>query len=446
MEVSLKSLISNKLFITLASISLFILLTFQELASYIKFDFNFVLLLLALPFVLKKENNSKSVRYGVAAILLLLLFPFLRLSSVFFFAVICTLLFIYEYQYGKLNSVPLLLVMVISPAATFLSKVLGFEIRLWLTKIAVRCLHFIHSDYGYSGNIILLGEEEFHVDPECMGLRMVLLSMFIVLIFIAYRQQTGKGRVNIFLIILSLLMAYVLVIISNLVRIVLITLFQSPPGTFSHEFIGIICFIVYLVLPLWYLIKKLPVKQVNTSEQTTSRSNGFVFAAFVLILACLFSISQYANLDTKQHVKLSESCLGYFSKDFSCSQEDHHVLKLTNDDYLIYIKPAQAFYSADHSPIICWAGSGYKIVKEQILSTPNNRVYYNELKKDKDVLYSTWWYDSGKDKTISQYKWRIENLIHGSHYHLINVISDNRDSLILKTEKLMDEAIFNQNK
>jgi exosortase N len=326
--------------------------------------------------------------------------------------------------------------------AIFVSEVVGFEIRLWLTKVAANILQFMNGDYNYSGNIILIGKNEFHVDSECMGLKMVLLSMFISLIFITYQQQKKKGQVRLFFILVSLLVSYSLVILSNLARIILITIFQSPPDTFSHEFIGIICFIVYVVLPLWIIVKRIPVKTMEITDKQFFQSNRLVFLSILMVLMFLFSLYSFTSIGAKENVQADALSIGYFSNEFSCSVEEHNVLKLANKDYLIYIKPAASFYSADHSPIICWKGSGYKVIKEQIISTPGKKVYYSELKKDKDILYSTWWYDCGNDKTISQYKWRFNNLINGRDYHLINVISDNRDSLMVKTNELVTDNIF----
>ncbi|MBT3209273.1 MAG: exosortase N [Bacteroidetes bacterium] len=442
MEISLTTFVKTKLFITIALISIFVLLAFQKLAFYVRFDFNFLLLLLVLPFVIKKQDNTKSIRYGIIAIILFLLYPFLKLSSIYFFAFICSIFFIYEFQYGKLSSIPLFFVIIVSPVAIFLSEVVGFEIRLWLTKIATNILQFINSDFNYSGNIILIGKNEFHVDSECMGLKMVLLSMFITLIFITYHQHKKKGQINISFIVLSLSISYILVVISNLARIILITLFQSPPDTFSHELIGIICFIVYVVLPLWYVVKILPTSKKKNTNGYDSKFNGLVFISLVFVLLFLLSLYRFTNLGSKENAKPDIISLDYFSKDFSSSIEEHSVLKLTNEYFLIYIKPAASFYSADHSPIICWKGSGYKVIKEQIISTNKNKVYYSELQKDNDILYSTWWYDCGNVKTISQYKWRFNNLINGDDYRLINVISDNKNSLIIKTNKLLTENIF----
>ena len=442
MKIDRVILEKKKLFLTIALISIFVLLTYQKLAFYVSFDFNFLLLLLVLPFVLKKQDSSKSIRYGVVAIALLVLYPFMQLSSVFFFALICAVFFIYEYQYGKLSSIPLFLVIVVSPVALFLSEVVGFEIRLWLTKIAASVLQFLNSGYNYSGNLILIGENEFHVDSECMGLKMVLLSMFITLVFITYHQRKKNKQIGLLFIVFALLASYILVIISNLARIIVITLFQSPPGTFSHELIGVMCFIIYVVIPLWYLVRILPAGNKKHSKEKLAKPNKYVFISVTIVLLLFFSFYRFTDIGKKDHGKHETVSLDYFSDEFSSSVEDHNVLKLTNEDFLIYIKPAASFYSADHSPIICWKGSGYKVTREQIIDTKTNKVYYSELKKDNDILYSTWWYDSGNDKTISQYKWRFKNLINGDGYHLVNVVSDNKKELILKTDKLLMENIF----
>jgi exosortase N len=107
---------------------------------------------------------------------------------------------------------------------------------------------------------------------------------------------------------------------------------------------------------------------------------------------------------------------------------------------LIYVKPAVSFYSADHSPIICWKGSGYKIVQEQIIEINNQRVYFSELLQNNDHLYTTWWYDCGAEKTISQFKWRTRSLIKGNKYLLVNVIANDKTTLIEKTNDLLKQT------
>jgi exosortase N len=200
---------------------------------------------------------------------------------------------------------------------------------------------------------------------------------------------------------------------------------------------------VYVVLPLWYILKLLPYKSVEYSGKTNSKSNNLVFVSLVFTLLIMFSLFRFTSLGAKQVHSNEKLPVNYISSDFTCTVEEHNVLKLVNEDFLIYVKPAASFYSADHSPIICWKGSGYKVVKEQIIEAGNKKVYYSELKKGNDILHSTWWYDSGEDKTISQLKWRFNNLLNGDKNRLINVISNNRTDLIAESRLLLNKNIFN---
>lgn len=435
----------NKHFLAGGLALLILVLAYPRLVFYVRFDFDFILLILVLPFVIRRQDRIPSIRYGFLSLALLFLFPFLKLSSIYFFAFVSTLFFAYESQFGKLSSIPLFLVIMVSPVAIFVSETVGFEIRLWLTQIASKILGFIDDAYSFSGNVILIGQEEFHVDAECMGLKMVVMAFFVALAFMSYQQYRQMGKQNFVFIPLILIIAYALVILSNLARIVLITFFRSAPDTISHEVIGLICFVGYVVLPLWILIRKLPQKPLEEQRGNAKAIRLPVLYSFSLAFILLFGIFRFTSLGTKDKAKPESMVLPYFLADFKCSVQEHAVLKLVNNNHLIYIKPAAGFYSADHSPIICWKGSGYKISKERILNVGSQHVYFSVLQKERDVLYTTWWYDAGDHKTISQFEWRKKNLLEGKEYRLVNVISDNQNNLIIKTEELLNQNIFLSN-
>ncbi len=443
MITKLKVFTNNNVWVSGLFLTLFVVLAYQKLAFYVRFDFNFILLLIVLPFVVKQKNNKKSIRYGLIAIFLLLIYPFLKLSSIYFFAFICSIFFLYESRFGKLTSLPLFLVIIVSPVAIFLSEIIGFEIRLNLTKMAANVLSFVDKDYTSIGNIIMLGKQEFHVDPECMGLKMVILSLFITLVFISFRQKAKQIGYNIFSIIISLISAFLLVIISNLFRIILITLFKSFPGSFAHELIGIICFIIYIVIPIWFIIKIMPSKKSGLPKTDTNHSiKKSHYYILVILLTILFSVFRFSSLGEKELSSIDLSSININTESFNNSIEKHGVLKLTNEKILIYIKPASSFYSADHSPIICWKGSGYQVQQEQIINLAEMDVFFSELKLKNENLYSTWWYDCGDDKTISQFRWRIQSLLSNKNYRLVNVISYEKQALYDETEKLVRTNIF----
>ncbi|MCF8332023.1 MAG: exosortase N [Bacteroidales bacterium] len=422
------------------------LLSYQKLAFYVRFDFNFILFLLVLPFVIQKSSSVKSIRYGYLSLALLILYPFVNLSSVYFFACITALFFLYERQFGKLSVLPLMLVIVVSPVVVALSELLGFEIRLFLTDMAGRILQIINDDYASAGNIIIKNGKEFHVDPACMGLKMVILSFFTALILVSYYQKRTRSVFSFFSLILLMLITYLLVIISNLFRIIIITAYEIKPESIGHDIAGVLSFLVYVLLPLYFAVRYFPSKPAKAEKEhietrKSSKQNPVFFIMITFIIG-LMVFYNFRNRPEKNDSIIQPAELGIETDNYTCSQEEHDVLKLDGNNVLIYIKPAVSFYSADHSPVICWKGSGYEIQKEQVLELNTGKVYFSELSKGNDILYTTWWYESHAGKTISQFQWRSKNLFTDQNFHLVNVISHDRSILLNKTRELMNEQLF----
>ncbi len=418
---------------------LFILLAWPQLAFYFRFDFNFILLLLVFPFVVYQKSNQPSARYGFLALILFALFLVLKLSSVYFFAFVCSMFFLYESRFGKLNSLPLFLIMVASPVVIFVLEVVGFEIRLYLTELAVFILSFLSKDYHAVGNMIYFGEEAFSVDPACMGLKMVLMGFIVTVLFISFHQRQSKKEFPFWAVIISLLLSFLLVIVSNLFRIISITLFKAFPETAAHDFIGLICFVFYAVVPLWFFVKWISSKGMETEVQKSlpSASRMKQPALLTLMLLSFLLLFKFTALGEKSEKLVASDQVKINLDNFKSSSQDHGVLKLENEDLLIYIKPALRFYSADHSPIICWKGSGYQLTKENIKSMDGQNVFYGELLQGEDHLYTSWWYDSGLEETISQFNWRSQNLLNGTDYYLVNIISHHPEILQKETKKLL---------
>jgi exosortase N len=108
------------------------------------------------------------------------------------------------------------------------------------------------------------------------------------------------------------------------------------------------------------------------------------------------------------------------------------VVKFTNDSILIYIKPIAKFWGSDHSPTICWAGSGFQFTKIQPITVENHRIYTGILQKDSVLLHTAWWYDNGLDKTIAQSRWRLQAASGQEGYRLINITV--KDTTLLRRQ------------
>lgn len=417
----------------------YISLSLPKLSFYTRFDFNFILLAISLPFCIRIKNTHKSFRYGIGAIILFLLYPFVPLSTIYFFGFIFSLLFIIEQWIGKITSLPLILLTVSSPIVIYLTEIAGFEIRLYLTEIATAILSSFDNSYSSIGNIIKHGDIEFRVDPSCMGLKMVMMSLILPLVFIAYFQNKRKIFFSLFHICLTLFVSYILVIIANLFRIVLITLLEAYPETITHEAIGIICFSVYVILPIWFYVKWISQKhkpEKKTIYQTTS--NNILKFSLIGIIFSIMLIYKIADIGQKDKPVVERHEIPFDSRNFSCSLQKSGVMKMSNDSLLIYIKPSAKFFSSDHSPFICWKGSGYKIKHEQQLLIGDKTVLYCILDQNGELLNSCWWYDGNKNsKTSSQFAWRLKNALDGEDFQLINVISYDKEIMENKAKELL---------
>jgi len=421
-------------------------LCYKKLSFYISFDFNILSFLVVFPFVFRKISEQKSYRYAYFSLLCIILYSFLELRSLFFFASILGVFFFYEGLYGKTNLTAFFFVVVINPTVLFLSEVFGFEIRLWLTQMAAILLSFTGSVYEAQGNLILCQKEYFQIDPACMGLKMVSLSFLLCIILITYHEKMGKRFFSFWKITALIVCTYLLVIVTNLIRIILITFLIAKEGTFAHEAIGVFSFIFYSLLPMAWLVPKCGRKideQASTHETPILAVNKKYFMGLCTVLVCsLAFIPPLLDKKTEKQETFGKGNIAFDLSGFQLSKARFNVLKLQKDDFLMYIKPPIHFLQADHTPLVCWKGSGYKVSQEQMLTIEDQKVYYCQLKKGDDVLYISWWYDSGDDKTTSQMYWRSQSLFKRKKFALINIICDNKDALLTRTSHFLKQKII----
>ena len=86
--------------------------------------------------------------------------------------------------------------------------------------------------------------------------------------------------------------------------------------------------------------------------------------------------------------------------------------------------------------MICWKASGYTFQKVERSIIQGTAVYTAVLIKGDEKLYTAWWYDNKKNRTISQLSWRWDAFIGGSNYSLINVTCLTYRDLYEKTTEL----------
>ncbi len=405
---------------------------------------NFWLGLLALGcYVYYPTNEKANYRFLILAFLFTGLYLWLPVKTIFFFALIAGFFYAVEVVVGKLSPGILGIALLMSPVSNYAAEVFSFPIRLELSSWAAVLFRWSGTEAMAQGNAIKMNGALFEVDPACVGLNMLISSMLIGLLSIWLFEKKLQQRLPARYVPLILLVFFAANVAANILRILCLSYFQILPENPMHEVWGILCWLVYGVLPCLFLVRHL-VAQVGTFERV-EKISGLrtpVLPLYALSqLALLFGLSGIvgtSGLRTEYGIAQPsperEQLTG-----FSKKKLPDGITAFSNGQALIYIKPIRGFYSTDHNPAICWSGSGYvfKGLKETKMGSA--KVYTAALRRNKHTLYTAWWYESGANRTISQWKWRKNNLQYGRPYYLVNITAANETALELAVENYMQE-------
>jgi exosortase N len=432
-------------------------------SQFMVLEFEIILGILCFPFVLnfqlirhgrlwqnqKEQGNIKGEsktywRYFIWGAVFLMLYSLLGITSLAYFSAGLAVFFVLESTIGKVNHSAWIYLGITSPFFDFISKLVSFPIRLWITNKATSLLHAFDSSITSVGNIIYKGYGiEFSVDPECMGLNMIALCISLALVINSYFEKMKNYRLNLFSTVIFVLLAVTLSVVSNFWRIILLVIFESMPGTFSHEVIGLACLLVYAVVPYylltrWYFSKKEADLQHTINFNPIGKRNMVLGIALPLLLIFITLFAPPSSHVKKDKV-FEQIKLNGYSKEIV----EYNILKLEDKQSLIYIKPSVNFYGAHHSPLICWTGSGYKVNNEKQVTMGKYSYSTGILTLKGDSLYTAWWFDNGTEKTNSQWEWRLDMLKGANPYRLINVSCTTKHELKETVQKLLPENLFN---
>ncbi len=404
--------------------------------------------LMLLGYIIFTTNytTQKSSRYFWPAILLALISWLVPVRTFLYFSICCSILFFIESYWSKCGVLPLVVMIIISPLFQYFFTVFTFPLKLQLTGWAVQLLSVLNDNVTALGNIIVIKGGHFRVDDECMGISMTGIGMLTgVTLLVYYKKITGRG-LSWLVIAIALLFLFILLVVANLIRIVLLAQFQLPPQTVMHEVTGLICFIVYFLLPalaitrLWIKKVKKQEAHVNkTSIPAIAKNNGgevlykkvskkfywLLHTLLLVVTACsVINLAQY-NTGKKNTEQATPAVAG-----FTATAVNSDILKLQNRNALVYIKRIENFYTIEHSPMICWQGSGYRF--ENITHETINGVtaYFGMLQQGKTTLYTAWWFDNGSYKTTAQLAWRWKMLKENKNFAIVNVTAANRNELL----------------
>lgn len=455
---------------------LYIALTIIAFRQYIDWrSANFVLGPLAIfLFPANRERAAQPYRYGFVGVGFFLLFLLLPVKTFLYMAMAGSIFFFRESFYGKIDRCIVFAVLLSSPIMDYFVNLFSFPIRLQLTTLAGTLLQHAGTPVRAEGNLLIYQGNEFTVDPACMGLHMLIASLLGGILLIRHYQVKFQRSLRVIPILLLLSGIFAFNILSNLFRIICLTLFCILPENPMHALSGIICLILYVLIPMIpacrYLVRHWgkPVQKtpIPGLRRRVIYLPSRIISLNLLIAGCMISgvilslakdhrqqmaivtaettlkLSPKETAGEKGNTKERDTEKHHLAEHFMVEHLNDHTLKLTNAQSLVYVKPIPDFYYTDHLPTICWQGGGYVFqqVKEETIG--GQLLYSGLLKKGNETLYTAWWYDNGQRRTRAQLEWRWDVLRGGPKYSLVNVTCANRTDLekeisrILKTGDL----------
>ncbi len=387
----------------------------------------------------KVESESKQINYFnlLISLILLCLFVHFHSKSFLFFSLLFFILELHAHYKGRIQYQVFFLYFFCSPLFSFLGKLLGFPLRIQLTKLAAQLLSYSHKSISLAGNSIVINGADFIVDEACAGLNMLFASM--IWGFISLEFHSIKVNKN--LSFIAQVSFYVVVLILNLIgnvsRITLLILFKIYPESSMHQILGLTAFVLYSLIPIYFLSKiwllyigksqheKIPIK-IN-EKKSSNFLIGFACVGIVLLSY------QFIQTQPKQ-VAPSLNMPSTYVKEAVNAE----VTKYADSHSLIYIKTMSSFLSGEHSPLICWVGSGYEAKKFVEVEKKGVKLYTGILEKGDQKLYTAWYYSNGHDRTNSPWLWRIKSLQRAGNFYLVNLTSASRKEL----DNLLDELVL----
>jgi exosortase N len=303
-------------------------------------------------------------------------------------------------------------------------------------------LQWIGVNVQIEGNMMLLNGATFTVDEACMGLNMLAISMLMGIFILAHMSRTLNKIVKSTYLIAFFAIGFLLNIITNLFRIILLVLFKIAPENPMHEIVGLLCMIVYIVIPLFLLGQWLVVKyghepasaKRNLPFITTFAKGAIILVSFGL-MAVGIRIDHSRSQSTFSHAKVN-------APGYTVTEMDDGVTKLVNPATLLYVKPIPEFFSGEHTPLLCWKGSGYTFKNTQKETISGHEIYYGQLIKNEEVLYTAWWYDNGTIQTIDQFNWRIRMMRGEEKFSLINVTAADENTLKKNIQSIFEYQLL----
>ncbi len=413
----------------------YLLLILGFLKNYLIFDIHLLAGLILFPYILRLEISHKTgYRYLWLSVFFMLLSGYTGVATFYFLSVGLAIFFVLESMAGRINWLPIILLGILCPAFKYFNNIFGFAIRLKLSEIAGQLIHMLGINIEVTGNIMVMDNCEFSVDPACIGLKMMQISLLAGLVLMAYFERKSNCNFSFVKVMIITSIIIFLNITGNLLRILVLVLFRILPENPAHDLVGILCLVFYTIVPAYFIIKQIAPKKQAESE---ARNHFLNFKLIVLQIILLgLSVITGFKINAEDHGNVGKISLPYL-QGYSKTYINEEVTKFEKTGILVYIKPVRKFYGTEHNPMICWIGSGYEFKKINKKLISGKEIYIGILERGNDILYAGWWFDNGSYQTINQAEWRWR-AFRGEEFFLVNVNCESESKLLEEIKGIVE--------
>ncbi|MBL0743573.1 exosortase N [Chryseolinea lacunae] len=409
--------------------------------SYVSVS-NFLVGLVLLPFVIFRQGAPRVNAVYVLALLCCGVLAYRYQLKIFYFlalAFYCIVL--YEALLGRLNTLVLFQVVLMSPVFLQVATILGFPIRLQLSEWAGSVLSLAGLDIAVEGNVMMLNGFTFAVDEACMGLNMLTISMLMGVFAITHHYRTQRRTLRLGPLLLFFSAVFLLNVVSNLFRIILLVLFKILPDNVLHEGTGVLCLCAYVMVPLYFLARIMVHRfghSCNVPRHSSIQNRGTT--VFLAVLGATVLCLGLGMRPEGGELSVRHATVHY--KNLKPENLNGGITKLADVGLLLYVKPIPEFFTGEHTPLLCWKGSGYQFkgIRKSIVG--GHEIYRGTLAKDGAMLYTAWWYTNGAVQTIDQLTWRMEMLKGNAAFCLVNVTSEKEEVLVKNLQDILEKEML----
>jgi len=404
----MKFLFPNIRPLLILGVILLLLLNYNIVAFGLESDLFGIIFSVGLFCIGGRKTNFK-VNYLLVGLILILEFVSFRLhtKSLHLLSLLLLVCLVYYYLTTKFSFISLICILLFSTIFNKFFEHLTTEIKQALCENVYLVLkNFIAIDKIEGVNFYINGAK-ISIDTACMGLSMFKTGLLTGAILLTLEEKKQKHHFSVLQIVLFCLIIMMLNIISNYFRIITLILLHCTEENILHHTIGLICFVLYQVLPMLFIIRYFkPQKEEAVVAEARNKIAPILFSFAVLIATSIemkskLNLDLLTDLDPKYDIGKGEWV-------------NDEVFKIQSPEKLTYIK------TPSHKPLICWTGNGYKITESKAIFVEKEKIWFNKMEKNNIEYISLWWYECDRKKYTSFIEVMLMKLIYGKPIRLIN--------------------------